>query len=258
MYNIDSLISILQSQAPTNKSIDEIRDVLNRVSTGVSIPNSKRNDLFNVVMSLKRKSRWGIREEATKVIERIKRDRLAEARLFYVENNQDASVVDSSIDPNHEVEASLITTGMVLYQWCKFVEADDGELTLYDGKKDICTVGRYFSTSQVPPESLGIFRTFEVRNSNGRFEGIGQQVCCRFTFTFSTPCLVSTAKRTFDTWNVRHDNKGRALYEDETVAGIKINKGYKGIWATGGAMQVFIPLRDDQKKTLALNAQILD
>lgn len=256
MHNIESLISILQSQAPTNKSIDEIKEVLNRVSSGVSIPNSKRNDLFNVVMSLKRKSQWGIKDEARKVIERIKCDRLAEARLFYKENNQDASVVDSSIDPNHEVESSLVTPGMVLYQWCKLVEAD-GEVTLYDGKKNICTVGKYFSTSQVSPESLGIFRAFEVRNSNGQFEGIGQQVCCRFTFTFSVPCLVSTAKGTFDTWNVRHDNDGKALYEDETVAGIKINKGYKGIWATGGAMQVFIPLRDDQRRTLALNAQIL-
>ena len=256
MYNIESLINKLQSQAPTNKSIDEIRDVLNRVSTGVSIPNSKRNDIYNIAVQLKHKSQWGIKDEARKVIERIKSDRLAEARLFYKENNQDASVVDSSIDPNHEVEASLVTTGMVLYQWCKLVEAD-GELTLYDSKKDICTVGRYFSTSQVSPESLGIFRAFEVRNSNGLFEGIGQQVCCRFTFTFSVPCLVSTAKRTFDTWNVRHDNKGRALYEDETVAGIKVNKGYQGIWTSGGAMQVFIPLREDQRRTLALNAQIL-
>ena len=258
MYSIESLISILQSQAPTNKSIDEIEGALNRIATGVSIPNSKRTELYNLVMRLKHKSQWRIKEEASKVADKIRRERLNEARSFYMEHNEDVNHVKSSIDPNHEVVTTLVNTGMVLYQWCKMIEDEDGDVVLYDSKKDICTIGKYFSTSPVSPESLGFFRAFDVYNTNGIYEGTGQQVCCRFVLPFSAPCLVSNAKATFDNWNAHHHYAGMAINKDENIGEIKVTKEpYKGIWTNGGAMQVFIPLSDDQRKTLAKIAQFV-
>lgn len=258
MYSIESLISILKSGATSNNSLDEVDDILNRIAAGVSIPNSKRTVLYDLVMRLKHKSHWRIKEEATKVAEKIKRERLTEARSFYVEYNEDVRHVESSIDPNHEVVTTLVTPGTVLYQWCKMIETEDGEVTLYDSQKDICTIGKYFSTTQVSPDSLGFFRAFDLHNTNGIFEGIAQQVCCRFVFQFSAPCLVSTAKGTFDNWNVHHHYDGTAINKEETIGDIKINKEpYKGIWAYGGAEQVFVPLSDEQRKELAQTAQFV-
>lgn len=252
MYNIESLINILDSQAPANQSLDDIESVLKSISSGISIPYAKRQRLYDIVIRLKNSPHEQIKEAASKVAKKIRRERLTDAQTFYALHNEDSVVVKSSINPHYEVESTLVTTGMALYQWCKMIINDDGNATLYDPTKNKCTIGNYFSTRPVTPESLGIYGIYDLKNTDGKFEGTAEQVLCQFTLPFSAPCLVSIAKGTFDHWNAHHYYDGTEIQWNKISAG-----NYDGLWAYGGALQVFIPLNDYQKKSLAKIAQFM-
>ena len=259
MYNIESLVNLLKQQTPCNDAIENIEKVLGSIASGTSIPHSKREELYNIVMQLKHKSRWGIKEEASKVVEKIRRERLADAQQFYKSYNSPVDQVQSSVDPNHEVEVTIAQKGLTLYQWCKMVIDNKGKATLFDESKGICMIGNYYSIEIVSLSSLGAFRDYDLYNTNGIFVGKAQQVCCRFVLPFSAPCLVTCAKGAFDNWNAKHYHDGTLINEKEQkIGGIKVEKEhYKGIWAHGGATQVFIPLTEAQRFELARHAEFI-
>lgn len=258
MYNIDSLVNLLKQQTPCNDAIEDIEKVLNSIASGTSIPHSKREELYNIVMQL---TRWGIKEEASKVVEKIRRERLADAQQFYKSYNAPVDQVQSSVDPNHEVEVTIAPKGLTLYQWCKMVIDNKGKATLFDKSKESkgTLIGNYFSIEIVSLPSLGAFRVYDLYNTNGTFVGTAQQVCCRFVLPFSAPCLVTCAKGAFDNWNAKHYHDGTLINEKEQkIGGIQVEKEhYKGIWAHGGATQVFIPLTEAQKFELAKHAEFI-
>lgn len=224
-------------------SADKIKQLIYTISQGISLTERQREKLWNIAWRIKVDPclKWVIYGDLRdKLLDKIKCDRRHVASQFYSSRGYDPAAVNA-IDYHDEVIIDQITAGKTLYQWCKWVDTKDGK-SLYDTTHKRYIIGNYFCDREIPLIDLGVFPLFDLYHANGSYRGRGKQILCKFVFPFDAECLISTTKKTIDTWNVTKEVDGTPLKK-------------RGFRTGGGARQYFIPLTQLQKRLLAENVQ---
>lgn len=224
-------------------SSDKIKQLVYTISQGISLTEVQREKLWNIVWLIKvdQGLKWVVTQQLRdKLLNKIKCDRRHVASQFYSSRGYNTAAVDA-IDYHDEVRVDRIAEGTSLYQWCKWVVTKDGK-SLFNTSTNSYMIGNYFSDREVPLIELGAYPLFDLYHANGSYRGRGKQILCKFFFPFDADCLISTTKRTIDTWNVRKELDGSPLHS-------------KGFRTDGGAIQYFIPLTQPQKRLLAEHVQ---
>lgn len=224
-------------------SSDKIKQLIYTLSQGVGLTQTQRERLVQLMTQIKTDQglKWVVTPQLRdKLFQKIRNDRRHVASSFYASKGLNTEPVNA-IDLGDEVIVSKITMGTCLYQWCKWVTDNNG-ISLFNPSTNSYTIGNYFCDREVPLIELGAFPLFDLYHANGSYKGRGKQILCRFEFRFEAECLISTARRTIDTWNVRRDLDGSP-------------NSLHGFRANGGAIQYFIPLTFAQKRLLAESVQ---
>ena len=224
-------------------SSDKIKQLVYTISQGISLTEKQREKLWNIVWHIKvdQGLKWVVTQELReKLLNKIKCDRRHVASQFYSSRGYDTAAVDA-IDYHDEVTIDKITAGTSMYQWCKWVVTKDGK-SLFNTSTQRYMIGNYYCDREIPLIELGAFPLFDLYHANGSYRGRGKQILCKFVFPFDADCLISTTKKTIDTWNVTKEPEGSPLRS-------------RGFRTDGGAIQYFIPLTQSQKRILAENVQ---
>lgn len=231
---------------------DRIRDTIYTISEGCRLTHEQARRLEFILheISSDQALKWVVYDDLKrKLRDSICRTREEVASSFYAYWGKDAKQL-SGINFKHDVYIGRITKGTVLYQWCKAIIVN-GKASLYDEKTNISTVGEYFCFRKVPQEQLGMSPYYDLTDASGKYLGTAKRECYKFTFPFDAECMLSTAKDTYDNWNIQ-----------QRYASGKLKRNSMGqpqgmpLWTVGGQQQVYIPLGfgDDvrNKKRLAI------
>lgn len=260
-YSIQQLEDTISISTCNNNT--DFREIVYKISGGCLLSLRQANKLQSIL------ERNGInqllsRDLQKKLWESVCRARESFASTFYANAGKNVEHING-IDFRKELFAAELGSGTVLYQWCMMVKSH-GEATLYDPNSGVVTVGEYFSFNKVPVATLGanyyydlyeaeMLQAFSNAKELGRDEkakaalergyvSTAERTCFQFTLPFPVRCLVSVARKTFDTWSVQRDTLGNRI------------EGY-GKFAQGGEQQVFVPLTPFQKRQFAEVAQLV-
>ena len=239
LQQLSEAIDQYQNGGDAKANYDKIKQLVYTISQGISLTEAQREKLVRLMSRIHsdQSLKWTITSMLEKkLFDKVRNDRRHIASAFYASNGHNTAAVDA-INLGHEVIVSKIVPGTTLYQWCKWVTDKNGK-SLFNPSTKSYTIGNYFCDREVPLVELGAYPLFDLYHANGSYKGHGKQILCKFEFKFEVECLISTARRTIDTWNVRREEDGSP----------RKSPGYR---VGGGATQIFIPLTFAQKRLLA-------